>query len=86
MKDTVLRLAEVYHDQAQLLEENEKCVPSSVAGECKDWSQDLRIKQAAVLRDVLKMEKTALELIEVIMEGCGIKPYVGVGKGEKSVS
>jgi len=75
MNNAALELASIYDEQAKLLEAGTESVVSPYMGDAKEWTQELRNKQAATLREVLKLEREALELIETIMEVCEIQPY-----------
>ncbi len=75
MNNAALELASIYDEQAKLLEAGTESVVFPYMGDAKEWTQELRNKQAATLKEVLKLEREALELIETIMEVCEIEPY-----------
>jgi len=75
MSNAVLELAGIHEKQAKLLEAGAENIVSPYMGDTKEWTQELRNKQAATLKEVLKLEREALELIETIMEVCEIEPY-----------
>jgi len=75
MQDATLQLAGIYDKQVELLKSGEKNVVSPFTGDMRPWTQALRSKEASTLRQVLKLENDAIELIGTIMEVCDIPPY-----------
>ena len=75
MQDATLQLAGIYDKQVELLKSGEKNVVSPFTGDMRPWTQALRSKEAGTLRQVLKLENDAIELIGTIMEVCDIPPY-----------
>ena len=74
MRPVVLQLAKLYHDEAAKLLQNESLVPSPYGPQPQpQWTPQLREDEAQVLEAVLEMELKAQELIEQIMQGCGIE-------------
>lgn len=85
MSDTVLALADIYEQQVARLEEGTTSVVFPYTGDQREWTQELRNEQVAVLKDVLELERKALQYIEAIMEGLNIRLYSeieDVGKAE----
>lgn len=75
MSDTVLSLANIYEQQVTRLNEGTTSVVFAYRGDNREWSQELRNQQMAILRDVLELERKALQYIEDIMEGLNIGLY-----------
>jgi len=85
MRESVLRLADIYAQQVELLKEGEENIPSPFTGNYEAWTQEMRNKQAEVLKKVLPLEHKAIALIEVIMEGLGIEPYQDASGEQKTI-
>ncbi|HUT03960.1 MAG TPA: PDZ domain-containing protein [bacterium] len=79
MRDATLQLAGIYDKQVELLKSGEENVVLPFAGDMRPWTQELRSKEAATLKEVLTLENEAIELIGTIMEVCEIPPYEDEG-------
>ena len=86
MNNAVLELAGIYEKQAKLLEAGAENIVSPYMGDAREWTQELRNKEAATLKDALKLEHEALDLIETIMELCEIQPYKDVAKPKEETT
>jgi len=80
MQSATQELACIYDKQVELLKAGAEHVVCPYMGDRREWTQELRDKEAAVLKEVLTLEREALELIETIMEVCEIEPYKAPGK------
>ena len=86
VSNAALELAGIYENQAKLLEAGAENVVSPYMGDGRQWTQELRNKEAATLKEVLKLEHEALDLIETIMEVCEIEPYKDVTKPKEETT
>ena len=69
------RIVNVRVDSVELLKGGSEHIVCPYMGDSREWTRELRNKEAAVLKEVLTLEREALELIETIMEVCEIEPY-----------